>query len=55
MHPNQVSWLVDLDYPASKGGVGGLVLGVVLIGRGVLGSDILPEEIMEHGPESCKA
>jgi hypothetical protein len=52
MHPNQVTRLVDLDYPTSKGGVGGLVLGVVLIGGGGLSRDILPEEIMEHRPES---
>ena len=57
VHPNEVSWLVDVENCASEGGVGGLVGCPVRVraeGRRVLGGrHVLPEQIVEERPQSC--
>jgi hypothetical protein len=52
MNPDKVSRPVHLCDLARKGGIGAFVVRIMRVGRCVLGSNVLPEEIMEQGPEN---
>jgi hypothetical protein len=53
VHPDEVARLEDGEHRAREGGVGGLVGGPVRVRGGVLGRDVLPEEVVEERPERC--
>lgn len=62
VHPNQVAGLVDGEDGAGEGRVGLFVVGPVRVGGGGGGgegggaggvADVLPEEVVEEGPEGC--
>ena len=50
--PDEVAWLVHLLDATREGLVDGGVGRPVRVGAGVLGRDVLPEEVVEERPES---
>ena len=53
VHPDEVSWLIDLRNLLGVHGVGFLVLAPMFIDAGSLSCDILPEEVVEERPKGC--
>jgi hypothetical protein len=51
MDPDNVTRLVRCKDSLCECQIGGLVRGPPLVSRGVLGGDVLPEEIVEEWPE----
>ena len=58
MHPDEITGLVDVENCTGESGVGSLIggpVGVGTEGRRVLGwRYVLPEQVMEERPQSCK-
>lgn len=52
VHPDEIAWPVDLRNFLGKGGVGGFVEGVMGVGGGVFRGDILPQKVVEKGPQN---
>ena len=57
MDPDEIAGLVDVNNGTSEGGVGLFVrspIGVCAERAGVDGRNILPKQVVEEGPESCR-
>jgi hypothetical protein len=52
VHPDKISGTINLRDAICESTVGCLVGWVVRIGRGILGSNILPKEVMEEWPKN---
>lgn len=53
VYPDEVTGAVDGCEGIGEGGVGGVVHAVVFVGGVGFGGDVLPEEVVEEGPERC--
>lgn len=54
MNPDKIARPIDFDNFTRKGGVGGLIVGVVGVCGSIFCCDVLPEQVVEQRPKGCK-
>jgi len=54
VYPDEIAWAIHVGNAPCKCCVGGFIVRVVRIGRGIFGGDILPQKIVEERPEGYR-